>query len=198
MSSTLGALAVSCGTGTGGDRGRVGSAAHRSGARPARPGVHGGGAFGHRDDCLRSGGVSRRAPHLEHNCRLSDTLPPPTTTLRGGLVPGVTPCVWLARVLWALGYADRARRRCQEALLLARQGDHLPNLAYAECFNGAVGRIGLIPHTLLTWPADESFLTLPTEILPEQESRIPFAYARGGNTNKATRRRDRDDHLCRS
>jgi predicted ATPase len=72
--------------------------------------------------------------HLEHSCRLADTVPSPTATLRGGFVPGVPPRIWLARVLWALGYADQARQRSQEALLLARQGDHVPSLAYAECF----------------------------------------------------------------
>ena len=72
--------------------------------------------------------------HLEQSCRLSDTVPSPTATLRGGFVPGVTPRIWLARVLWALGYADQAQQRSQEALLLARQGEHLPSLAYAECF----------------------------------------------------------------
>jgi DNA-binding winged helix-turn-helix (wHTH) protein/predicted ATPase len=72
--------------------------------------------------------------HLEHSCRLSDTLPSPTATLRGGFVRGVTPRTSLARVLWALGYADQAQQRGQEALLLARQGEHLPSLAYAECF----------------------------------------------------------------
>jgi predicted ATPase len=44
----------------------------------------------------------------------------------------------LARVLWALGYADQARQWSQEALDLARQQEHLPSLAYAECFVGLV------------------------------------------------------------
>jgi predicted ATPase len=51
-----------------------------------------------------------------------------------GFVRGVPPRIWLARVLWALGYADQAQQRSQEALTLALQGDHLPSLAYAECF----------------------------------------------------------------
>jgi predicted ATPase len=72
--------------------------------------------------------------HLEQSCRLSDTVPSPTAPLRGGFVPGVPPRIWLARVLWALGYADQAQQRSQEALRLARQGEHLPSLAYAECF----------------------------------------------------------------
>jgi predicted ATPase len=76
--------------------------------------------------------------HLEQSWRLSDTLPSLTATLRGGFVPGVTPRTSLARVLWALGYADQAQQRSQEALVLARQGEHLPSLAYAECFVGLV------------------------------------------------------------
>jgi predicted ATPase len=76
--------------------------------------------------------------HLEDSCRLSDIVPSPTATIRGGFVPGVPPRVWLARVLWALGYANQAQQRSQEALLLARQGEHLPSLAYAECFAGLV------------------------------------------------------------
>ena len=51
---------------------------------------------------------------------------------------GVTPRTSLARVLWTLGYADQARQRSQEALTLARQGDHIPTLAYAEYFVGLV------------------------------------------------------------
>ena len=76
--------------------------------------------------------------HLEQSWRLSDTLPSPTATLRGGFVRGVTPRTSLARALWALGYADQAQQRSQEALVLARQGEHLPSLAYAECFVGLV------------------------------------------------------------
>ena len=82
--------------------------------------------------------------HLEQSWRLSDTVPSPPTTLRGGFVRGVTPRTALARVLWALGYADQARQRCQEALVLARQGDHLPSLAYAECFVGP--RLPVLPR----------------------------------------------------
>jgi hypothetical protein len=72
--------------------------------------------------------------HLEHSCRLADTVPSSAPLLRGGFVRGVTPRTSLARVLWPLGYADQARQRSQEALTLARQGDHIPTLAYAEYF----------------------------------------------------------------
>jgi DNA-binding winged helix-turn-helix (wHTH) protein/predicted ATPase len=77
---------------------------------------------------------------LEQSCRLADTLPAPVPLLRGGFVAGVTPRTALARVLWTLGYADQARQRSQEALTLARQGDHLPTLAYAAYFVGLVGQ----------------------------------------------------------
>ena len=76
--------------------------------------------------------------HLEHSWRLSDTLSSSTATLRGGFVGGITPRTSLARVLWALGYADQAQQRSQEALALARQGEHLPSLAYAACLVGLV------------------------------------------------------------
>jgi hypothetical protein len=71
--------------------------------------------------------------HLEQSWRLADTEPSPPATLRGGFVRGVTPRTSLARVLWALGYADQAQQRSQEALVLAQQGEHLPSLAYAAC-----------------------------------------------------------------
>ena len=45
---------------------------------------------------------------------------------------GVTLRTALARVLWTLGYDEQARQRSQEALTLARQGDHSPTLAFAE------------------------------------------------------------------
>jgi predicted ATPase len=77
-------------------------------------------------------------PHLEHSCRFVDTVPSSSPLLRGGFVRGVTPHTSLARVLWALGYADQARQRSQEALTLARQGDHIPTLAYTEYFVGLV------------------------------------------------------------
>jgi hypothetical protein len=38
---------------------------------------------------------------------------------RGGFAPGVAPRIVLARVLWALGSADQARQRGQEAMILA-------------------------------------------------------------------------------
>jgi predicted ATPase len=70
--------------------------------------------------------------HLEQSCRLADTMLSSSPLLRGGFVCGVTPRIALARVLWVSGYDDQARQRSQEALTLARQGDHPPSLAYTE------------------------------------------------------------------
>jgi predicted ATPase len=72
--------------------------------------------------------------HLEHSCSLADTVQSPLPLLRGGFVCGVTPRTSLARLLWTLGYADQAWQRGQEALTLARQGEHIPTLTYAEYF----------------------------------------------------------------
>jgi predicted ATPase len=76
--------------------------------------------------------------HLEHSCRCMDTVPSSAPRLQGGFVRGVMPHTSLARVLWMLGYTDQARQRSQEALTLARQGDHIPTLAYAEYLVGLV------------------------------------------------------------
>ena len=40
----------------------------------------------------------------------------------------------LARVLWALGYADQAQQRSQEALTQAQQSGHIASLVYAELY----------------------------------------------------------------
>ncbi len=77
--------------------------------------------------------VAARA-HLEQCRSLADALPFPTSPFRGGFVTGVEPLVWLELALWALGYADQAQQRCQEALAWARQVDHPPSLWVAQCF----------------------------------------------------------------
>jgi predicted ATPase len=76
--------------------------------------------------------------HLEHSCRLVDALPSASPHLRGGFVRGITPRTALAWVLWLLGYADQARQRCQEALALTRQADHIPTLGYTEFLAGLI------------------------------------------------------------
>ena len=69
---------------------------------------------------------------LEHSCRLADSVPSSAPLLHGGMVSEVPLRTWLARVLWALGYADQAQQRSQEAVALAQQMQHTPSLAYAE------------------------------------------------------------------
>ena len=69
---------------------------------------------------------------LEHSCRLADSVQSPAPLLHGGMVSEVPLRIWLARVLWALGYADQAQQRSQEAVALAQQMQHTPSLAYAE------------------------------------------------------------------
>jgi predicted ATPase len=77
--------------------------------------------------------VAARA-HLEQGRSLANVLPFPSPPLRGGFVAGVEPLVWLELALWALGYADQAQQRGQEALAVARQVEHPPSLWVAECF----------------------------------------------------------------
>ena len=69
---------------------------------------------------------------LEHSYRLADSVQSPAPFLHGGMVSEVPLRIWLARVLWALGYADQAQQRSQEAVALAQQMQHTPSLAYAE------------------------------------------------------------------
>jgi predicted ATPase len=77
--------------------------------------------------------VAARA-HLEQCGSLADALPFPTPPFQGGFVAGVEPLGWLELALWALGYADQAQQRSQEALTRARQVEHPPSLWIAECF----------------------------------------------------------------
>jgi DNA-binding winged helix-turn-helix (wHTH) protein/predicted ATPase len=72
--------------------------------------------------------------HLEQARSLTDSLLFPMPTIRGGFVAGVEPLVWLDLALWALGYADQARQRSQEALALAQQAEHPPSQWVAACF----------------------------------------------------------------
>ena len=73
--------------------------------------------------------------YLEQSWSLMDTLLPfPTPTLRSGFVSGVEPLVWLELALWALGYAEQAQQRSQEALARAHEADHPASLWVAQCF----------------------------------------------------------------
>jgi predicted ATPase len=80
------------------------------------------------------GDLSPARTHLEQSLRLSETWQPSTTLVLGGQEPRVTALAWLVQPLWALGYADQARQRGQEALALARLVEHPPSLVYAELY----------------------------------------------------------------
>ena len=60
--------------------------------------------------------------------------PPPSPPFCGGHERRVTALAQLARVLWALGYADQAQQRSQEALTQAQQTGHIASLVYAELY----------------------------------------------------------------
>ena len=72
--------------------------------------------------------------HLEQSLCLAEPWQPATTPLLGGQEPRVTALAWLVQPLWALGYADLARQRGQEALALARQVAHTPSQVYAALY----------------------------------------------------------------
>ena len=81
-----------------------------------------------RGSCSRAPTWSRAAAFLTP-CRL-----PPHPSVVG--LCRVPPRIWLARVLWRRAMPTRPSSGAQEALRPARQGEHLPSLAYAECFCG--------------------------------------------------------------
>jgi len=77
---------------------------------------------------------------LEHSLHLCDTQLPPALLVSGGHDARVATLVLLALALWALGAADQARQRSQEALAWAQQVEHTPSLAYAELFAGILSQ----------------------------------------------------------
>jgi predicted ATPase/DNA-binding winged helix-turn-helix (wHTH) protein len=77
--------------------------------------------------------VTARA-HLEQSLEVSAVPHSTSTLLAGRLHPRITSYAWLLRPLWALGYAEQAQWRCQEALTLAQQLEHTPSLALVEYF----------------------------------------------------------------
>ena len=94
-----------------------------------------------RDSYLLRGGVAlyrgdlvAARVDLERSLHLSVAQQLSTSISASGLDPRITSLVWLVRALWALGYADQAQQRSQEALLLARHVGHTPSMAYAEYF----------------------------------------------------------------
>jgi predicted ATPase/DNA-binding winged helix-turn-helix (wHTH) protein len=76
--------------------------------------------------------VTARA-HLEHSLRLCDPHMPllPASEV---LANRVISLALLTQALWALGYADQALQRGQEAVALAQQVRHPPSLAFAEIY----------------------------------------------------------------
>jgi predicted ATPase/DNA-binding winged helix-turn-helix (wHTH) protein len=81
----------------------------------------------------RSEFVTARA-HMEQGLHLCDTHLPPTPLFSGGHDRRVMTLAGLTQVLWALGYADQAQQRGQEALAQAQQAGHPPSLVYAELY----------------------------------------------------------------
>jgi len=81
----------------------------------------------------RSELVTARA-HMEQGLHLCDTQCPPTPLFSGGHDRRVMTLAELTQVLWALGYADQAQQRSQEALAQAQQVGHPPSLVYAELY----------------------------------------------------------------
>src|SRR5262245_21696863 len=77
---------------------------------------------------------------LEHSLHLCDTQLPLALLVSGGHDARVATLVLLALALWALGAADQARQRGQEALAWAQQVEHTPSLAYAELFAGILSQ----------------------------------------------------------
>ena len=72
--------------------------------------------------------------HLEHSLHLCETHLPAPLLVSGGHDARVSTLIRLAPALWALGAADQARQRGQDALAWAQQVGHPPSLMYAELF----------------------------------------------------------------
>lgn len=77
--------------------------------------------------------------HLEQGIALYDPQQHSSLAfLYGGEDPGVLCLCYVGRVLWALGYADQALRRIQEALTLAQELSHPHSLAIALWFAATI------------------------------------------------------------
>ena len=87
-----------------------------------------GGNASYRGDFVRARAL------LEQSLEVSDVPQSAATYFPGRLHPRIINYAWLLRPLWALGYADQAQRRCQEALALAQQFGHTPSLALVHYF----------------------------------------------------------------
>ena len=85
-------------------------------------------------NALYRGDLVAARVHLEQSLEISAAPQSSATLLAGRLHPRITSYAWILRPLWELGYADQARRRCQEGLALAQQLGHPPSLALVEYF----------------------------------------------------------------
>jgi predicted ATPase len=70
--------------------------------------------------------------HLEDSARLGDIPQPSTPIFRGVDDQRMNALCYLALVLWALGYADQAQQRSQEALAVAQERESPPTLGIAQ------------------------------------------------------------------
>jgi predicted ATPase/DNA-binding winged helix-turn-helix (wHTH) protein len=83
---------------------------------------------------LAQGHFSAARSHLEDSIRLCDGPQPSTPIFHRVYDQRLAALCFLAQVLWALGYADQAEQRSQEALAVAQQAESPPNIAYAQLF----------------------------------------------------------------
>jgi predicted ATPase len=72
--------------------------------------------------------------HLAQGLALIDRTTQRAEALRQSVAPGVWGLAVAANTLWCLGYPAQARRRCQEALVLAQEINHPYSLAVAQHF----------------------------------------------------------------
>jgi predicted ATPase/DNA-binding winged helix-turn-helix (wHTH) protein len=70
--------------------------------------------------------------HLEASIRLCNAPPPSSPLFHGVCDQRMRALCYLAQVLWALGWADQAQQRMQEALAVAQQGESPPTLGNAQ------------------------------------------------------------------
>src|SRR5262249_22322696 len=99
--------------------------------------------------------------HLEHCLHLCGTQLPAPLLVSGGFDARVTTLIRLALVLWALGSADRAQQRSQEALAWAQQVGHPPSLMYAELYAAILSQQRR--EAVATQARADAVMTLATE-----------------------------------
>jgi len=113
------------------------------------------------DTLFFQGDLTRARDHFEQGIALYDRREHKTHVMRFGQDPGVCCLSFLAWVLLHLGFPDRARRRAQETIKLARDLGHPFSLARALCLIGMVHHMHRDPAT--TREQAEAALTLSLE-----------------------------------